>query len=99
MGDYRAFRQLQRADGAWEESGMSLQIGPEDIPERKESPLLSKRGRFKLSRELIRTDAHNLAPLFSRVIVLEAEIRWECDCVEYLALSDLFGELPEGVMA
>lgn len=64
-----------------------------------DSPLLNRRGRFRISRDLIRTDAHNLTALFSRIVVLEAALRWEYDCNEYLALCDLFEELPEGVVA
>lgn len=76
---------------------MSLQISSEEVEQPKDSPLLDRRGRFIISRELIRTSAHKLAPLFSRMVILEAQVRWENDAIEYLALSEVFEVVPEGV--
>lgn len=55
-------------------------------------------GRFLVSRTLLREQPEQLKPLFSEMIVVEAQMRWERDSVEYLAMSDRFEVVEEGVM-
>jgi hypothetical protein len=62
--------------------------------------LVRKLGRFKISQELLRTKPDVIRDaLFSKVVVVEATMRWESHCVEYVAMSELFEELPEHVQA
>ena len=55
-------------------------------------------GRFRLSRKLLSEQPENLIPVFAGMVVIEAQMRWEIDGVEYLALSDRFDPVPENVM-
>jgi len=41
----------------------------------------------------------NLITVFAGMVVIEAQMRWEIDGVEYLALSDRFDPVPDGVSA
>lgn len=55
-------------------------------------------GTFKISNEMIVEHWPMLARLlFSRVVVTKAECVWHSRCIEYVGLSELFDELPEGV--
>ena len=61
--------------------------------------LVRRLGRFNVSRMLLREQPEQLKPLFAEMIVVEAQIRWERDRVEYLAMSDRFELLPVAVSA
>lgn len=61
--------------------------------------LVRRLGRFNVSRVLLREQPEQLKPLFAEMIVVEAQMRWERDRVEYLAMSERFEVVPEGVMA
>lgn len=63
------------------------------------SALLGRIGRFRISRELVRRNPAELLPLFSEMVVVEAQMRWEYDAIEYVALSERFEEQPENVAA
>jgi hypothetical protein len=56
-------------------------------------------GRFHVSRELLNQQPEKLKPIFANVIVVEAQMRWVSDSVEYLAMSDRFERVPYGQMA
>jgi hypothetical protein len=53
--------------------------------------LLDRIGRFRISRELIRRNPAELLPLFAEMVVVEAQMRWEYDSIEYVALSERRG--------
>ncbi len=56
-------------------------------------------GRFRISNDLL-SDAHkDLYGVFSKVIVLRAEYLWDVGCTEYLAISEEFRKVPEGMTA
>lgn len=74
---------------------MSL-IEPVEIPV---SPLTKRLGRFRISRALLMRTPEAIQPLFAKIIVVEAVMRWESDSVEYVAMSELFELLDAGVMA
>ena len=61
--------------------------------------LLGRIGRFRISRELLRRNPAELLALFAEMVVVEAQMRWEYDCIEYVALSERFEEQPENVAA
>ena len=61
--------------------------------------LLSRRGRFRITRACIRHDPTRFFPFFAEMIIVEAQARWENDCVEYLAISPRFAAVPEGNIA
>ena len=54
-------------------------------------------GRFRLSRRLLSEQPESLIPVFAGMVIIEAQMRWEIDGVEYLALSDRFDPVPEDV--
>ena len=60
--------------------------------------LVRRLGRFHVSRMLLREQPEQLRPLFAEMIVVEAQMRWERNSVEYLAMSDRFEPAEEGVM-
>ena len=60
--------------------------------------LVRRLGRFNVSRILLREQPEQLKPLFADMIVVEAQMRWERDSVEYLAMSDRFELVEAGVM-
>jgi len=60
--------------------------------------LVRRLGRFNVSRMLLREQPERLKPLFAEMIVVEAQMRWERDSVEYLAMSDRFDVVEEGMM-
>lgn len=64
-----------------------------------ETKLNRRLGRFFISRELLLTQPERLQPLFAEMIVVEAQMRWDCNSVEYVAMSDRFEDLPENLMA
>lgn len=53
-------------------------------------------GRFLISMKLLEGDPAELAMLFSRVLVLEAQYRWDAYAIEYVGLSWQFQPVPEG---
>tara|TARA_R110000868_G_scaffold7251_1_gene39668 strand:- start:104 stop:376 length:273 start_codon:yes stop_codon:yes gene_type:complete len=55
-------------------------------------------GRFFISSQILREQPESLRTLFAKMIVVEAQMRWERDSVEYLAMSDRFEPVEEGVM-
>lgn len=61
--------------------------------------LVRRLGRFKISGRLLYEQPEQLKPLFAEMIVVEAQMRWEHSCVEYLAMSERFEVLPEGLVA
>lgn len=76
---------------------MSLHVTPEEIPL---SPILKRRGRFKISCELLRRSGHGLSgALFSHMVVTRAECHFSGDVIEYHAVSALFREVEEGCEA
>ena len=60
---------------------------------------LSRLGWFRISRDQIRARPDALLPLFGKMVIVEAKIRWEHDSVEYLAASELFEPVPDGLRA
>jgi hypothetical protein len=56
-------------------------------------------GRLRLSRKILSEQPEDVIPVFVGMVVIEAQMRWEIDGVEYLALSDRFDPVPEGVSA
>ncbi len=69
------------------------------VPSVGTGDLVRRLGRFNVSRWLLREQPEQLKPLFAEMIVVEAQMRWERDSVEYLAMSDRFEVVPEAVMA
>jgi len=69
------------------------------LPSVGSGELVRRLGRFNVSRALLREQPEQLKPLFAAMIVVEAQMRWERDSVEYLAMSDCFELVPEAVMA
>jgi len=63
--------------------------------EETPSPLLRRLGRFYVSRSLLLTHPEQLRALFNLMIVVEAQLRWDRDSVEYVAMSEQFEEVPE----
>ncbi len=63
------------------------------------SQLHKRIGRFRISRNLLWRFPEKLREIFDLVVVLEAQMKWEFDSVEYLAISDFFEEVPDGVAA
>lgn len=77
-------------------------IAPEQTPTppAAAAPLPDPRklGRFYLSAERIRQKWPELCALvFARVVVVRAEMLWQTNAVEYLAYSEDFEPVPEGV--
>jgi hypothetical protein len=56
-------------------------------------------GAFKLDREILRTDWRLGLAIFSQMLILHAEQRYDTDTIDYVALSDLFAEVPIGTRA
>lgn len=79
----------------------STLIPPAEAPDKGVGcgELVRRLGRFHVSRTLLREQPEQLKPLFAEMIVVEAQMRWERDSVEYLAMSDRFELVPEAVMA
>lgn len=63
------------------------------------SELIERIGRFRINRKLILRNTDELLPLFSEMVVVEAQMRWEYDAIEYVALSKRFEKQPQGVTA
>lgn len=74
-----------------------LRIGPVTPTPRYEHRL----GRFRFNGEVLRGRWSEIisGQIFGRFVVIEARTRIEYDCIEYLAFSDLFDPLEEGMMA
>lgn len=60
---------------------------------------LSRLGWFRISREQIRARPDAFLSLFGRMVVVEAKLRWEDCSIEYLAASELFDPVPDGLRA
>jgi hypothetical protein len=62
--------------------------------------MLQRLGKFRINRELIqKTPIAKLAPIFSRVVVVSCELRYDMDAFEYVALSNDFDEVEPGMVA
>jgi hypothetical protein len=55
-------------------------------------------GRFILHREVFHR-WEDMLPLMGNFVVIEAKFRWDTNCIEYLAYSNLFEPIEEGVAA
>ncbi len=58
-----------------------------------------KLGRFKVSEEFIRRDWRSLLQLFANFVIVDAKWNFATRSVEYLAFSELFEEIEDGVEA
>lgn len=56
----------------------------------------NRRGLFLISRELLEDAPAIVKRVLSDVIVVRAELRWDLDAIEYVAICDKFDECPEG---
>ena len=56
-------------------------------------------GQFTIPMEYIKLRPESVKQLLSGMIVLEARYRYDADCIEYMALSDGFKEVPIGMYA
>lgn len=65
-----------------------------------EEPRPARRlGRFHVSRCLLENWADGaILALFSNFVVVRAEVRYEFDSIEYLAFSELFEEVEQGIV-
>ena len=62
----------------------------------KEEDFSRKVGQFTIPMEYIKSRPESVKQLLSGMIVLEARYRYDADCIEYVALSDSFKEVPIG---
>ena len=62
----------------------------------KEGDFSRKVGQFSIPMEYIKSCPESVKQLLSGMIVLEARYRYDADCIEYVALSDGFKEVPIG---
>lgn len=63
------------------------------------SDLTKRLGRFRIARTFFLNCPETLQPLFAKMIVLEAQLHWEKDSIEYLAMSNHFEIVPETTLA
>ncbi len=56
-------------------------------------------GKFKVSHSLLSENLDLICALFKKMdlVVIRAESRWDVPCIEYVGVSPLFEEQPEGV--
>lgn len=58
--------------------------------------LVSRRGRFNVSKEFLNNPTSVIFQLFSNFIIVRAEYMYDTDSVEYIAVSKLFSPVEEG---
>lgn len=69
-----------------------------EIPARDEpDPLFSRRGRFSIRREFFKKHPEAVMRVMGRCAVFRAELMWETDSFEYLAVSADFEEVEDGL--
>jgi hypothetical protein len=61
--------------------------------------LVRRLGRFRIQRPLVRTLASELRSIFGEMVIVHAEMRWDTDSIEYVAMCDRFDVLEEGLEA
>lgn len=56
----------------------------------------NRRGKFKLSADIVRDGPEAVLQIMAHIIVTRCEYIWESDVFEYNAISNLFREVPIG---
>lgn len=76
-------------DQKFQELNQKLKDNPPPPPEKR------RLGKFRISFDWLDQDWHKALPLFSGLVVIRAEARYDFDGVEYIAFCDQFEEVPE----
>ena len=63
------------------------------------SCLVRRLGRFRIPRQLVLEQPENIRPFLAECVIVEAQVRWEFDSIEYLAMSERFDEIGAGMQA
>lgn len=58
----------------------------------------SKIGKFSISHELVHFSPEEIKKVMGECVILRAEFMYASGHFEYVAISDLFEEVPEGCM-
>lgn len=58
-----------------------------------------KIGRFRIWRPMIEREPAVIRSIMARMIVVRAELRWDTDSIEYVALCDDFDLVEQGFIA
>jgi hypothetical protein len=61
--------------------------------------MLDPLGKFRISRELIQKSPEAALAVLEGCLVVRAELQWESDAIEYVALHPDFDELQPGEIA
>ena len=71
----------------------------EPIKIKKVPDLLSRRGRFSISRALLEDNPEPLIEVMAKIIVIRAEFMFDRQHFEYIALSKEFRKVDDGMLS